>query len=197
MSLHQDKVIVLQRLAFGESDLIVRALNQKGALVPFIAKGALKSRKRFAGGLLEPGHFIEVEYKSSPRAKLHRLHQAWFLKRFEGLRADYDRLHLALHFLYLVEKISQEGVEDSSNLFNLLGNSLQAIEDSNNLPVLKFVFETRLLWIQGVLPQKLQLEKKLLDITVIEHESLVEHLADFKNLIPLVQSAVDHYICSR
>ena len=66
MSIHKDKVIVLKRDHFSESDLIVRVLNQRGALVSFIAKGAAKSRKRFTGGVLEPGCFIGVEYKKIP-----------------------------------------------------------------------------------------------------------------------------------
>ena len=59
----KDKVIVLKQNKFGESDLIIRTLNTQGALISFIAKGALKSKKRFSGGMLEPTSFIGVEYK--------------------------------------------------------------------------------------------------------------------------------------
>ena len=141
---YKTKVIVLKRTAFQESDLIVRALNQQGGALSFIARGAVKSQKRFTGGVLEPGHFIGVEYKPSKRSSLHQLKQAWFIKRFEHLRNNYEYLKLALYFLELIEKISQEGVEDSPELFNLLGNSLQAIEESDHLEALKSIFEFRL-----------------------------------------------------
>ncbi len=188
-------MIILKQSRFSESDLILRALNNRGALISFIAKGAVKSKKRFTGGVLEPGHFIGVEYKKSRSSSLHFLSQAWFLKRFEGLRKDYDRLKLALHFLYLVEKISQEGVEDSSDLFNLLGNGLTALETSNNLTALRFVFEFRLLLNQGVLPKAGQSQKHLFNITIKEHESL--RLREMTELSPTIQTAVDNYICEK
>lgn len=197
MSICKDKVIILKQSQFGESDLIVSTLNQKGALISFIAKGAMKSRKRFTGGILEPGHFIGVEYKHSRSSSLHFLRQAWFLKRFEGIRNSYDRLKMALHFLSLVEKIGQEGMEESPDLFNLLGNGLKALETSHSLSTLQFVFEFRLLLSQGILPEELQVEKQLFNITVLEHESLIQHVPSFKELSSIVHTAVDHYVCGR
>ena len=195
MSVCKDKVIVLKQNRFSEADLIIRGLNQKGALLSFIAKGAIKSRRRFTGGVLEPGHFIGVEYKYSRRSSLHFLSQAWFLKRFENLRKDYDRLQLAFHFLSLVEKISQEGMEESPDLFNLLGNGLQALENSDNLSALQLIFEFRLLLNQGVLPPELQTQEILFNITIREHEQLLKHIP--KKWSPLVREALDHYICER
>ncbi len=49
----QQKILVLRTYKHGESDLIVHALNSLGASMSFIAKGGLKSRKRFAGGVEE------------------------------------------------------------------------------------------------------------------------------------------------
>ena len=195
VSINKDKVIILKHTRFGESDLIIRALNQKGALVSFIAKGAVKSKKRFTGGMLEPGHFIGVEYKKSTSSSLYFLRQAWFLKRFENLRKDYDRLKMALHFLYLAEKIGQEGVEDSADLFNLLGNGLTALETSKHLNALQFMFEFRLLLSQGVLPKEIQNQKHLLNITVAEHENL--GFQELKEFSPTVQRALENYIRER
>ena len=194
MPLHKDKVIVLKQSRFSEADLIVRALNQNGSLMSFIAKGAVKSRRRFTGGVLEPGHFIGVEYKHSRSSSLHFLCQAWFLKRFEIIRKNYDRLQLALHFLSLVEKIGQEGVEDSPELFNLLGNGLKALEASNHLSALQFTFEFRLLLSQGVLPEELQNQQILFDITILEHEKLSKHMDSIKKWSSELQTAVNHYV---
>ena len=190
-------MILLKQSQFGESDLIVRALNQRGALISFIAKGAVNSRKRFTGGILEPGHFIGVEYKHSRSSSLHFLRQAWFLKRFDGIRKSYDRLKVAFHFLSLVEKISQEGVEDSPDLFNLLGNGLTALETSHSLSALQFVFEFRLLLTQGILPEELQAKAQLFNMTILEHEKLIQQIPSFRGLSLVVHTAVDHYVCGR
>ena len=163
-------------------------------MLSFIAKGALKSKKRFAGGLLEPSNFIGVEYRKSRRQTLHFLSQAWALKRFEGLRKSYERCQLAFHFLSLMEKISQEGAEDSAHLFNLLGNALSTLEQSQHLPSLKFLFEFRLLLLQGVLPKELQKERPLLNLTVAEHEKLVPLFSSFKDISTVAQNAVQCYL---
>ena len=193
MSIQKDKVIVLKQIPFNESDLIIHALSPKGALISFIAKGAVKSKRRFTGGVLEPGHFIGVDYRKSRSSDLHFLCNAWFLKRFSAIRADYDRLSLALHFLSLVEKVSQAGTEDSADLFNLLGNGLQAMETSKQLSALQFVFEFRLLLNQGVLPEELQEKTQLFSVTVTEHEQLP--LPAFEKFIPVVHRALKEYVC--
>ena len=125
---------------------------------------------------------------------MHFLCQAWCLKRFEGIRKDYDRLQLALHFLSLMNKISQEGVEDSPDLFNLLGNGLKTLETSRHLSSLRFLFEFRLLLSQGVLPEELQEQKQLFNITVAEHEKLLKSIPSFKDLEQATYSAINHYI---
>ena len=113
---------------------------------------------------MEPGYFIGVEYHVSKRSSLHQLQQAWFLKRFDGIRTDYNRLQLALYFLSVMNRISQEGM-DSPDLFHLLGNSLEAATHSEHLFILQFIFEFRLLCYQGILPKELQTEQQLLNTT--------------------------------
>ena len=163
----KEKIIVLNTYAYSESDLIVRALNSKGCQISFIAKGALKSKKRFAGGVLEPTSYIEVEYRSS-KSSLNTLRQAWFLDNFQKLRASYQRLSLALYFLNLVSKLCQEGTEDTEELFHLLGNSLKLAETSAHLDNLKICFQIKLLFGQGVLPKELSLQE-VLNKTLSEH----------------------------
>ena len=156
----RDRIIVLKNQVFSESDLIVRGLNAKGCQMSFIAKGALKSKKRFSGGVLDPTAYIELEYHSSKKS-LHRLQQAWFLKDFFDLRKDYIRLSLALYFLKVIGQISQEGTEDSEELFHLLGNALTEAQNSSYLDSLKLFFQVKVLFLQGVLPKELSISEVL------------------------------------
>ncbi len=115
----------------------------------------MRSRKRFAGGVLEPLHYIEVTYKpgaSHVSDPLHSLLEATLLRDFAKLRTHYDRLETALYFLTVVHKISQQGVVDASEMFNLLGNALAAAETSEHLENLRVQFELKVLAAQGVLP---------------------------------------------
>ena len=166
----KERIIVLKNQAFSESDLIIRGLNPKGCQLSFIAKGALKSKKRFSGGVLEPSSYIQIEYRPSKNS-LHTLQQAWFLESFSNLRKSYQRLSLALYFLQLISQVSQEGTEDSEELFHLLGNSLKQAEKSSQLDNLKIFFQIKLLFEQGVLPSPLTL-KEVLNKPLSEHAKL-------------------------
>lgn len=168
--LQRDRIIVLKSMPFAESDLIIRGLNQKGNVLSFIAKGSQKSKKRFVGGVLEPTSFIEVEYRPS-RASLNRLKQAWFLNPFSKLRKDYKRLNLSFYFLKVVDHISQEGLQDSQELFHLLGNALLQAEKTSSLENLKLFFQMKILYLQGVLPENLT-EPSILGRPLERHEEL-------------------------
>jgi DNA repair protein RecO (recombination protein O) len=152
----KDRILVLRTIKHGESDLIIHGLNPLGAKLSFLAKGALKSRKRFPGGILEPTHYLEVGYKvkssNDDTDPLHFLLEAHMIRDFPKLRTDYARLDAALYLLKIVAKLGQQGTVDSPDLFNLLGNALQAAETSTDLDALKLSFELKLLATQGVLP---------------------------------------------
>lgn len=153
----KEKIIVLKTYKYGESDLVVHGLSMLGARISFMAKGGLNSRKRFAGGVLEPTHYIEVTYKekfSNDMDPLHTLLEALLIRDFPKLRTDYLRLELALYMVQLVHRLAGPGIIDSQDLFNLLGNALQAAEVSGQLDSLKLQFELKLLATQGVLPSE-------------------------------------------
>lgn len=150
-----ERAIVLRRIKYGESDLIVSCLNQEGCRLNLMAKGALRSRRRFAGGVLEPLNYIKIVYQiqASPDSQnpLHWLKEAQLLRGFQGLRQDYDRLEMGIYFLHLVSQVGREGEGDNHSLFDLLGNSLGALETTGSLKYLKLLFELKILHQQGVL----------------------------------------------
>lgn len=154
--LAQTKGIVLKTTRYGEADLIVSVLTVEGLRLQLFARAALKSKKRFGGGVLEPTHYIQVSYEDrrsrvGGESDLHSLREASMLQSFDGLRTDYGRLELALTLIHSVHQIVRQGDAGSPELFNLLGNALRAIETSNELTRLRVHFDIRLLASQGVL----------------------------------------------
>jgi DNA repair protein RecO (recombination protein O) len=148
----RDKVIVIKTYKHAESNLIVHVLNAQGIKLKLIAPSALVSKKRFGGGVLQPTHYIQICYKPSrDQEGLGTLLEASIIDDFSELREDYDRLQMALYFLGLVDKVSQEGESFSHALFDLLGNALRAASNSQCLNVLKTHFEIKLLYSQGVM----------------------------------------------
>lgn len=151
MTQGKDRFIILRKIKYSEADLILHALSPQGEKLSFIARGALKSKKRFGGGVLEPSHFVTLTYKASgEQGGLNVLQEATLINDFPGIRKDYDHLELALHVLECVSKVSQEGDKSSEFLFNLLGHTLRAIESAQDPLVLKMHFYLKLLLQQGV-----------------------------------------------
>lgn len=150
---HRERVIILRKVKYGESDLIIQCLTPQGARASYLARGALRSRKRFGGGVLEPTHYVEVQAKTAAANSSHlvALDEATILDDFAELRKDYDRLELGLFMVETISKISREGDQHSENLFNLLGHGLKMAETNANLPRLKLHFILKLLRFEGVL----------------------------------------------
>ena len=191
--LNRERIIVLKTFPFRESDLIVKGLSSQGLQINFIARGAAKSKKRFAGGVLEPSSYIEVEYQVSQKS-LHRLKQAWMLEDFRELRADYDRLQIAFYILKIAGAVSLEGgTEDSKELFFLVGNALKEAQHSCRLDLLKLFFQIKLLFLQGVLPQHLSRED-ILNKTLKDHQIFEMREEEHKNLSGQVDHTLNRYL---
>lgn len=151
----RDRILVLRKINYRDSDLIVHGLNSQGAKVNYLAPSALKSRRRFGGGVFEPTNFIEVIYQNSPKTNqsLRRLQEAQIIKEFDGLRRNYETIQLSLSFLSLVDHVAQEGATHGEDLFNLLGHSLQYLAQHNpeSLVLFRLHFLLKFLFQQGVL----------------------------------------------
>jgi DNA repair protein RecO (recombination protein O) len=69
------EALLLRRIDYGESDLVVTLLTEKLGKVSALARGARKSMKRF-GGSLEPMHTLALELDERPSAELFTLLEA-------------------------------------------------------------------------------------------------------------------------
>lgn len=172
----KEKVIILNTHTYSDSDLIIKAINSEGALLSFIAKGAKRSKKRFPGGVLEPTHFIDCVYKESKReGGLAFLNEANLLDGFPGIRDDYDKIEFAMYVLKTIEKISQEGECGSESLFNIIGNTLKAVETTENIKFLRLFFESKVLKQQGVIPEELA-GLKILNYQIRNHNQIASEI---------------------
>ncbi len=173
MSAITEKVLVLRKVRYGEADLILTCLTQHGRVLSLIAKSALKSRKRFGGGILEPTHYLNITY-NPPKGdadKLSVLTEASLLQDFKGLRDDFEKLEFALHVVKTVAHVSNEGEVHSKSLFDLVGNTLTVAQASSRLSWLRTQFEVKFLHQQGVLPPEGAFHQ-LMSTSLKDHEQL-------------------------
>lgn len=183
---HKERLILLAKTKYGEADLILKAISATGDVYSVIAKSALRSKKRFGGGILEPTHYLHatIEKKSSDfdNEKLFVITEAQIIDDFRGLKTDYDRLTLAFHFVRTVSTVAREG-DLHREIFNLLGHALKAAETTDHLSLLKLRFDLKLLHLQGVLPHEERFYPYLRP--AIREEFSAEHLQLFENHVRL------------
>lgn len=193
----KEKLIVLRTFKWSEADLMVHGLNSRGGRMGFIARGAMKSRKRFAGGILEPTHYILAHYRAAvsryDEAPLHQLQEAELIKGFTGLREVYERLDAALFMVGLMNKVVQAGVEDAPELFDLLGNGLHAAESSGHLEILRLQFEVKMLYLQGVLPSQ-GWYAELLSRALKDHSQIVIPHEDIRRLQNEIRMVLQRFL---
>lgn len=189
----KNRFIILKKTKYGEADLILNALAVTGEKMGFIARGALKSKKRFGGGVLDPLHFVQLTYHQSGEGKLHTIKEATLISDFAGLRSDYDRLEFALKILDVIGRVSQEGDTASEFVFNLLGHTLKALETSKDVEALKLQFWLKFLHQQGVLTPEPWMTP-FLKATIADHTSIAEAgRAESRRIVGL-EMLVDQYV---
>lgn len=191
----KNKAILLKKTKYSEADLILQAITPNGQKLSLIARGALKSKKRFGGGILEPTHYLEIQYRTSrTQTNLLVLEEAQLINGFDGLRSDYDRLEVALKILEGVQKVTQEGDEQSHGLFNLVGHTLKALESAQDLNRLQLHFILKLLYQQGILEPESWM-KPYLSLPLGEHPRLEEAKAESSMArLQWAWNQLDHYL---
>jgi DNA repair protein RecO (recombination protein O) len=142
--------IVLGHIRYGESDLIVTFLTETHGLVKAIAKGALRSRRRFPGGF-EPFTTLELGLKVSGHGGLARVESADVVAAHYGIREDLDRITAGACMLEIVSLVESAGAE-SGEAFHLLGEGLRLLEVSDNPRSLSAVFIIKYLDLSGFGP---------------------------------------------
>lgn len=186
------RFILLRKIRYAEADLIVHALSAKGGKYSFIARSALKSKKRFGGGVLEPGNYVEFSFQVKSEGSMFVLTEAKIIEDFQGIKKSFEQVEFMLKVLELTGKIAQEGDENSEFLFNLVGHCLRAIEKASveSLPIVKLAFYLKLMYQQGVLefepwmrPLLKSELKSILDIqdsvvTELVHLEAIEQMAE-------------------
>jgi DNA repair protein RecO (recombination protein O) len=191
---HKTRALILKRTKYGEADLIVHFLCADGAKLSALARGALKSKKRFGGGVLEPTHYVEIQYKtSSDGSRLATIEEASLIDGFEKLRSQYERLQTALKVVEVISHLGQEGDSQSENLYNLAGHSLRVLQVCTDLQIFKMHFFLKLLAQQGVLEKEDWMESFLV-LPMAKHNELPADCKQRVGKLSSVEFQVDVYL---
>jgi DNA repair protein RecO (recombination protein O) len=147
--------LILRTMVYKEADLQLEALNVRGGRQHFLARSALKSKKRFGGGALEVMNYVHLTYEDrKEKTEFIPLTEARLIDGFEGIRKDYDRLQVGLTFAKDVARMTVHGEMDNSAVFNLLGNAFKKLEQTSEIYLLQLHFRIKLLFYSGYLPNE-------------------------------------------
>ncbi len=97
------QALLLRRVEYGESDLVITLLTDTIGRVSALARGARKSVKRF-GGVLEPMHTLRVVYDDRSGAELVTLREARLERARPFLVTSLERMQAAGQALNWVRK---------------------------------------------------------------------------------------------
>jgi DNA repair protein RecO (recombination protein O) len=118
VSLRKDEAIVLSKRAYGESDRIIHLFTLTAGKVSAIAKGAVKSQKRFSN-TLELFNHIRVEYFDKHSRGMVRIDNADLVSGNNGIEISMKRMCGASFFAEFVDRMTHER-EANAGLFVVL-----------------------------------------------------------------------------
>ena len=142
--------IVLRARPFGESDKIVSFFTQHHGKITGIAKGALRSRKRFVNSL-ETFSLVNLSFQERSHSSLAFLLAADLVRGPRALMTDLDRIAHAAYFVEIADGLIGER-EENRALFEHLKSGLAYLEKHGTSLRFLTYFELKLLRLVGYQP---------------------------------------------
>jgi DNA repair protein RecO (recombination protein O) len=141
------RAIVLRSQDYGESDEIVTLLTHAAGKLAGIAKGAKRSKRRFAGSLEIFSHVL-LEYRPRPGADLVFLERAQIVTPWRRILDSLERYAAASHVVELADKMTAER-EVGDELYLLVLAALRRIDAGEPRPATLRLFELAMLAVSG------------------------------------------------
>ncbi|MEN6622410.1 MAG: DNA repair protein RecO [Smithella sp.] len=141
---------VLRTLSYGESDLIVTFYSNEFGKLKGIAKGAKRSKKRFAN-VFEPFSLTSIIFNRKNRDTLAFIETCEIIDHYDAIRLDLEKTLIASYFIDLADHFSPEG-KKNEQVFELLQTFLTLLCAQKASDTLVRFFEMRMLKLAGFEP---------------------------------------------
>lgn len=141
---------VLRTLSYSESDLIVSFYSHDYGKIKGIAKGAKRSKKRFAN-VFEPFSLTNIIFTRKSRDMLAFIESCDIIDHYHDIRQDMEKTLIASYFIDLTDHFSPEG-KKNENIFLLLQDFLLLLTKEKASDAVVRFFEMRLLKLAGFEP---------------------------------------------
>lgn len=163
MPLYNVEAVNIRSRSIGEADKIVTLFSRQHGKIRAIAKGARRPTSKF-GGRLEI--FTYNQLLLATAKTLDIISQCETIESFYRLREGKEKLNAGVYMLRLVDMVTEDR-QKNVELFDLLLDSLFALQESKDANMVSRAFEVRLCDIEGFLPSEDMLEKKFKRLPLI------------------------------
>jgi len=150
--LHSTEAIVIGGHDLAEADRIVVFYTEAFGKVRAVAAGARRIRTKRFGGNLQLFTQGQLVYFERPSKTLHKVNEFAVIRSHQGLREDLDCLMLGCTAVEAVAAGVEEG-DVSPELYRLLAEGLQLLEDTSRPYLVMQGFLLHLLRLLGYLPE--------------------------------------------
>jgi len=141
---------VLRTLNYSESDLIVTFYSHDFGKLKGIAKGAKRSKKRFAN-VFEPFSLTNIIFTRKSRDMLAFIESCDIIDHYHNIRQDMEKTLIASYFIDLTDHFSPEG-KKNEKVFQLLQDFLLMLGREKTTDATVRFFEMHLLKLAGFEP---------------------------------------------
>lgn len=142
--------IVLRARPYGESDKIVTFLTEDFGKLTGIAKGALRSRRRFVNSL-EPFSLVTLRFEDRAHTNLAFISGADLLFGLRQLGSSLERISYASYLVEITDGLISER-EENSAVFQHLREGLRHLEEIGSSLRFLTYYELKLLHLAGYRP---------------------------------------------
>lgn len=142
--------IVLRARPYGESDKIVTFLTEDFGKLTGIAKGALRSRRRFVNSL-EPFSLVALRFEERSHSNLAFIAGAELLFGMRQLASSLERISYAAYLVEITDGLVSER-EENSLVFQHLRDGLRHLEQIGSSLRFLTYYELKLLHLVGYRP---------------------------------------------
>jgi len=151
--------IVIRRKNFREADRIVTIFTKSRGKIKIKASGVRKITSRRSPHIELLNYSIFNLHQSPSSTSLPVLTEVESLENFSVLKKDLKRMGVAFHFCELVDSLCAEN-QENEEIFNLLQQALTTISKHNDLDLVSYRFELKLLKLLGFSNETQVLEKE-------------------------------------
>lgn len=147
MTIQISPAIIMRTWEFGETDLMVSFFTPERGRLKGVAKGARKSRQRFAN-CLDLFCLTRLEYEKRREEGLYFLHSGKLMEAFPGVRSSFPSLSMASYMIEMTEILFPLGVA-ARRMFALLYAALSALDAQEPIDAFRIRFEAKAMSLGG------------------------------------------------